>query len=272
MNLCAGKTRTVNTSGTKISYSVMGNSDPEAIVICLIASTGRGPEDFVHLANYLTDRGVRVIMPWPRGTGLSENNEKHINFHDLASDVEAVVLVEKDDGPVILAGHAYGCWIARTLAADRPDLIDGLAFLAAAGADWSPKLSDAIDTAMSEQSSEPDRIAALRLAFFAEGDPSPWLKGWYPELAHLQRRARQRTNPNTWWDSGNAPILDLIGLKDPFRPPDQHDYYVRELGSRVEVQTIKGASHALPDEKPKETADALIDWVNKLPKTQSSRI
>ncbi|WP_278249740.1 hypothetical protein [Photorhabdus cinerea] len=37
-----------------------------------------------------------------------------------------------------------------------------------------------------------------------------------------------------------------------------------EFGNRVTVAVIEGASHALPAEKPIETADVIADWADKL--------
>ena len=118
-----------------------------------------------------------------------------------------------------MAGHAYGCWIARAAAQARPDLISGLILIAAGAGSWPVELSRAIEVAMDSDRARQDRLDALRLAFFADGhDPSHWLTGWHPDLVAMQRAARQRTDRASWWPSGIAPILDIIGLADPFRP------------------------------------------------------
>lgn len=257
--------RTLSREGACLRYAVTGSGDPAAITICLIASTGRGPEDFFHLAERLAAEGLRVVMPWPRGMGGSEGPLDGIDFHDLAADAAAILRAERGTGRAVIAGHAYGCWIARTVAQDHPGLIDGLILLAAGAGQWPAELSDAINIAMDPDTPEADRLAALRMAFFAPGhDPRPWLTGWSGPVVLAQRAARSRTDRDSWWPSGNAPILDIVGLQDPFRAEKDRDFYVREFGPRVTLRPVDGASHALPDEKPDETARLMLDWMRNL--------
>lgn len=265
MSTTLGVRKTIRNGKAVVSYAVLGPSGDEAPTLCLIASTGRGPEDFAHLAHTLAEGGLRVVLPWPRGAGESSGPLEGITFHDLAADSAAALEAEAGNGGAVIVGHAYGCWIARTVAQDRPDLIDGIILLAAGGGKWPEDLSRAIEVAMTPEAPEADRLSALQRGFFAEGnDPRPWLDGWHAELVVAQRAARAATERDSWWPSGNAPILDIVGLQDPFRAPDARDFYVREFAPRVELVTVDGASHALPDEKPAEVAVLMLDWVKAL--------
>ncbi len=251
-----------------IAYAVAGPSGDKAATVCLIASTGRGPEDFTHLCKILVNHGVRVVLPWPRGIGRSTGPTQGIDFHDLAGDAAAALEIECGSAGSFVAGHAYGCWIARTMANDHPELIDGIILLAAGAGKWPEHLSHAIDTAMSSESAEQSRLDALRLAFFAEPhDPRPWLDGWSASLVSMQRAARAQTDKVSWWSSGRAPILDIVGLQDPFRSADDLDFYVREFGSRAELRTVDDASHALPEEKPDQVAAHILDWLSRQSQT-----
>ena len=267
MTAMPGEKKTVRNGEATVAYCVTGPSGDTVRTLCLIASTGRGPEDFVHLAEALAEAGLRVVLPWPRGAGDSTGPLEGIDFHDLAADAAAALEAEAGAGGAVIVGHAYGCWIARTVAQDRPDLVDGLILLAAGGGTWPADLSKAIETAMDPAAPEADRLAALQRGFFAPGhDPRPWLEGWNGPLVVAQRKARAATDRDSWWPSGTAPMLDIVGLQDPFRAPDARDFYVREFGERVDLITVDGASHALPDEKPDEVARLMLDWVEALPR------
>ncbi len=247
-----------------IAYVVAGPSGDEAPTVCFIASTGRGPEDFAHLCTILVNHGVRIVLPWPRGIGQSTGPTEGVNFHDLAGDAAAALKNECGNAGAFVVGHAYGCWIARTIANNYPELIKGVILLAAGAGKWPDYLSRAIDTAMSVEASEKERLDALRLAFFAEPhDPHPWLGGWSASLAAMQREARARTDKSSWWSSGTAPILDIVGLADPFRSVDDLEFYVTEFAPRVELRTVDGASHALPEEKPEEVVTHMLDWLHR---------
>ncbi|MBX2838948.1 MAG: alpha/beta hydrolase [Gammaproteobacteria bacterium] len=261
--------RFVKNGPATIAYVVAGPSGDEAPTVCFIASTGRGPEDFNHLCKILVNLGIRIVLPWPRGIGQSTGPTDGVDFHDLASDAAAALDCESGSAGAFVAGHAYGCWIARTIANNYPESIKGVILLAAGAGKWPEYLSRAIDTAMSNEAPEQERLDALRLAFFSEPhDPHPWLDGWSASLASMQRAARARTDKSTWWSSGTAPILDMVGLQDPFRSADDLEFYVSEFGSRVELRLVDGASHALPEEKPDEVAAHMLDWLHRQRQTR----
>lgn len=249
------QTRQVTAGDASIVYHVMG----EGQAICLLPSTGRSSKDFTELGHALVARGFKVLLPEPRGIGGSVGPMSGIDFHELAADAVAAVRAETDS--VIIAGHAFGCWLARTVAADYPELVRGLVLIAAGSGQWPAELSQAIDCLASDEASRQQRLDALRLAFFVESsDPEPWLDGWHADVIAMQRAARTATDRDSWWHSGTAPVLDLIALQDPFRAPASRDDFMRELGERVSVSTIEGASHALPDEKPVEVAAQIATW------------
>lgn len=253
------KLKTITTGDVTIVYYVLG----EGPAICLIPSTGRAVNDFFELAEELASKGFQVILPQPRGIGGSKGPLSGIDFHNFAADTIAAISAETDN--VIVAGHAYGCWIARTVAADYPELVRGLVLIAAGSGKFPVELTNAIDCLTSPDTDRQERLAALRLAFFApESDPEPWLKGWHLDVKNAQRVARVATDPETWWQSGNAPILDLIALHDPFRPPSTYDDYISEFGKRVTQMKCDKASHALPDEKPVQVAQYIFAWVETL--------
>lgn len=260
--------RTARNGDATISYRVEGQGP----LVVLIASTGRGTEEFGALAASLAARGHRVVRPEPRGIGGSTGPMENLSFHDFASDFAAVIRSEGGT-PAILAGHAYGNWIARVMASDHPALTRGVVLVAAGARTWPKELSDAITMINDPASTERQRLDGLRLAFFAEGnDPTSWLEGWYPAVTRSQRDARTRTRQAAWWGTGNAPMLDLQAAADPFRPAASRDELQAEFGDRVTVKVIDGASHALPAEKPVEVAAAIAEWAAALPAGREMRV
>lgn len=253
------KLKVIESGDVIISYYVMG----EGPAICLIPSTGRGVKDFFELAENLVEEGFQVILPQPRGIGESKGALSGIDFHDFAADTVMAIRAEVDN--VIIAGHAYGCWIARTVAADYPELVCGLVLVAAGSGKFPVELTSAIDILTSTNANKQERLDALRLAFFSvDSDPEKWLDGWFLEVKNAQRVARAKTDPTTWKHSGNAPILDIVALQDPFRPPSTYNDYIDQFGNRVSQKFIDKASHALPDEKPEQVVQHLLAWAKTL--------
>lgn len=246
-------------NGITLTYYVQGQGP----AICFLPSTGRGASDFFKVGDVLAAAGYKVILPEPRGIGSDIGDISKLTFLDLAQDVAGVVSQETDQ--VVICGHAFGCWIARTLAQRHPDLVKGLGLIASGALQWDPALSAAINVAKDVAMPRQDRIKALQMAFFAEqNDPSDWLEGWYPKVVQAQRQAKKNTVQTDWWDSGTAPILDMIGLDDPFRPEPSYDDFSREFQGRVTKSFVPEASHALPYESPKATAQHLVAWIEAL--------
>ncbi|MCA0206206.1 MAG: alpha/beta hydrolase [Proteobacteria bacterium] len=238
-------------------------ADGAGPLVVLIASTGRCGAEMAPLAAGLMQQGFRVLRPEPRGIAPSVGPMEGVTFHELADDLADIIRAE--GGRAIVAGHAYGAWIARCLAQDHADLVSGVVFLAAGAKAWPAELSRAITEINDPMTPEADRLAALKLAFFAEGnDPAEWLAGWHPAVVEMQRKARAATRPEDWRPAGTAPILDLRGAQDPFRPAGTEAEIAEELGPRVTAMAIEGASHAMPVERPAEAAAAMGDWARRI--------
>lgn len=254
--------KTAMNGNAQVGYSVRGDGP----LVLMIASTGRSAAEFAPLADRLAERGYKVALPEPRGIGASTGAMEGMNFHDFGDDFAAVIAQE--GGSAIVAGHAYGQWIAKTIATDHPDMVQGLALIAGGAKSWPPELSDAITMINDPSSTEAQRMEGLMLAFFTdEQTATPWLEGWYQDVTKSQRAARKLTERDSYWAGGTAPILDLQAGSDPFRPAESREEVREELGAdRVTVAVIENASHALPAAKPVETADAIADWADKLPK------
>ncbi len=234
--------------------------------VVLLPSLGRGAEDFGEIAQRLAQSGCRALCPQPRGLGASRGPLKDITLHDYARDVAAVI--QHDGGqPALVAGHAFGNFVARTTGADFPQLTRAIALLAATHT-WplAPELRDSINKCHMMSLPEAERLRHLQHVFFAPGnDASVWLEGWNEDVMHAERDATEATPKEEWWTAGKARVLDLVPLDDPLSPPESRTRYRDEWGAgRVTLATVPKAAHALLPEQPVAVADALLAYLKSL--------
>lgn len=258
----AERTRVLVRYGGIVIETIVEGTGPAVV---LLPSLARGSEDYDAVADGLVARGLRVLRPQPRGIGKSTGPLDNITLHDFARDV-AEVIRQLGDGRAVVVGHAYGNWVARMTAVDHPTLVRGVAIAAAASKQYDPSLRTEIDKAGDPALPEAVRVAALRKAFFAPAsDPRTWLAGWHPPLREAQRAAAAAVPQEQWWSGGVAPLLDLQADRDPFRTEGTRQEIKNEFGDRVTVVVIANASHALFPERPQAVAEALANWITRLP-------
>ena len=142
----------------------------------LLASLGRGAKDFAEVAPLVAAAGFRVLCPDPRGIGRSAGPMEGLTLYDLAEDAAAVLEAE-GTGPAIIAGHAFGNWVARALSAARPALVRGVVLLAASvTTNLDPAVRASIDGSFDPALSAAERLGHLQRGYFAPGhDASVWL-------------------------------------------------------------------------------------------------
>ena len=255
------RTRMLVPAGPAVIDTIAEGQGPPVV---MLPSRGRDSEDYDAVAAAIAAQGFRVLRPQPRGMHASTGPLDGITLHDMAGDVAAVIEAEHA-GPAVVIGHAYGNWVARMLATDRPGLVRGVVLAAAAAKSYPPGLSVAVTKVADPTVPEAERRQFLQQAFFAPGhDPAAWLTGWYPAASRSQRDAAERTPQAVWWAGGTAPLLDLQAGSDPFKPPSSRGELRDEFGARVTVVVVPGTSHALLPEAPEAVADAVVAWVHRL--------
>lgn len=256
-----GRTRVLVPAGPAVIDTIAEGSGPLTV---MLPSRGRDSEDYDEVAAAIAAGGFRVLRPQPRGVHGSTGPLDGLTLHDLAADVAAVIEAERA-GPAVVIGHAYGNWIARMLAVDRPDLVRGIVLAAAAAKSYPPELSIAVTKVADPALPEAERRRYLRSAFFAPGhDPSAWLAGWFPKASRSQRDAADRTRQAEWWAGSQVPLLDLQAGDDPFRPPSSRNELRNEFGDRVAVVVVPNTSHALLPEAPAAVAEVIVTWLRSL--------
>jgi pimeloyl-ACP methyl ester carboxylesterase len=242
-------------------------------VIVILPSLGRGAEDYIAVSTQLARGGFRVLRPQPRGIGASTGPMTGLTLHDFAADIAAVIDHERR-GPVVVVGHAYGHFVAGTLATDRPDLVRGVVLAAASAGkvppgvtepSVSPEVREAIEKSGDLSLPEADRLRYLQLAFFAPGhDPHVWLGGWHPDTEKAENAASRATPVDDWFASGTARILDLQAENDAVAPRKFATVLKAALGDRVTVVVIPNAGHALVPEQPEAMANAIASFARTL--------
>jgi len=234
-------------------------------VIVMLPSRGRDSEDFDEVAAGLVNEGFRVLRPQPRGAHLSSGASAGIRMQDLARDV-AYVIEREAAGRAVIAGHAFGNWVARMVATDHPHLVRGIVLMAAAAKTYPRELHVVVQAAGNLGLADDERLAALRKGFFLRPeDANAWLSGWSAGAMAMQGVAVAATKQHEYWRAGDAPLLDIVPEQDPFRPRDTWFEARDSFGERVTVRTIPEASHALLPEQPAAVVSEITAWVRQLP-------
>lgn len=252
--------------GTPVVIDMALDGDDDAPALVLLPSSLRDSLDCTGFAAALAVRGWRVLRPQPRGMAGSRGPMDGLDLHRLAEDVlQAADAVGA--GRLVLAGHAFGHFVARVAAQIQPQRVRGVALLAAAAREFPPGLPAALDTAADALQPRAHRLQALQQAFFAPGHaPDAWLHGWYPQWRAHYRAAGSQPPKDSWWPTSPVPLLDLQAAQDPWRPPATRDELRAALGDAlVSTALIADASHALLPEQPQAVAEAVDRWARQLP-------
>jgi len=263
-SLMAQRTREVVRDGS-VAIDVIAEGRGPLLV--LLPSLGRDSEEFDPVAAQVAAAGFRVLRPQPRGFGRSSGPMENITLHDFARDVAAVIEHE-NAGPAILAGHAFGHFVAKMTAVDFPKLVRGVILIGAAQKKPDPAVQQAVAIASDPAQPEAERLKNLKFVFFAPGnDPTSWLTGFHANVRAAEIIARDATPQQAYYSAGTVPLLDIQGDQDPYKPPSAKNELVDEFGAaRVTVVRIPHAAHAIIVEQPRAVADAIIAWSHRLPR------
>ena len=238
--------------------------DGRGPAVVLLPSSMRDSLDYDEVAELIALRGFKVLRPQPRGMGRSSPPPAGMTLSTLASDV-ALTIERLGGGQAVVVGHAYGHWTARVLDMEHPKRVRGVVVLGASAKVFPAGTADDLAIGSDPSKPEAERLAALQKVMFAKGnDPRVWLTGWHPNLRAAYRAAGQVPAKDTWFNVASAPILDLQGDQDPWRPASTRNELKDVIGDKVTVQVIANASHALIPEQPQAVADAIAQWVRLL--------
>lgn len=216
----------------------------------------------------LPGAGCRRIYPDLPGMGRSSTGGLRCNDDVVRLIVEFIDHL--DAGPVLLLGHSYGAYLARGVAAQRPDTLRGLALLCP-NAERSRNVPDH-SVVRQDIDAYDDLDSAHRAGF----------DGYFVvRTAVTARRYRDHVVPGitlvdeaglgrifTGWavnvgsDTFSAPTLIAAGRCDSVVGyTDAADLI--ESYPRATLAVIDGAGHALIHERPELLGALLGDWLDR---------
>lgn len=252
----------VRVGDAEIQYISQGAGQP----IVLLPGGGLEVGYMQGLSNALTRVGYRVVRVNFRGAGRSTGPSEGLTLHALAADV-AGVIEQLKLAPANVAGHAFGNRVARTLAGDRPDLVNSVILFAAGGkVAGSAQAEEALNVIFTPDSTQAAVMQAMR---FMVGDPGNSERVWQaikpyraPRAAGIEAQATKETPLQDWWaPAGNARYLILQGSNDLAAPAENGALLKQDLGDRVTLVTIPQTGHMLVVEQPDKIAAAVTSFL-----------
>ena len=279
-------TRYLDRDGARLAYDLTlptasTAADP-ATAPLVVCQPGMGDlrSTFRHLVPALAAAGLRVATLDLRGHGDSDT--AFDAFDDVAAGGDALALVEHLGGPAVLVGNSMGAGAAVWAAAERPDLVVGLALTGPYVRDAAPGPQT---TAM--------RLL-LRLLLLRPWGPAVWrsyLASLYPggfdadTAAHAERiratlrrpgrwRAFQRTARTTHAPAEArlarvlVPALLVMGSRDrdwpdPVREVNGIAALLGGPADQVEVLVVEGAGHYPHSQAPAACVPAIVDLARR---------
>jgi pimeloyl-ACP methyl ester carboxylesterase len=111
---------------TAAAVSIETYVDGTGPAVVVIPSYGRdGGDDFEPFTAALVDAGYRVLRPQPRGIAQSVGPMTGVVVDDFGDDI-ARVIDRLADGSAVLLGHAFGNFVARTVATNHPEKVSAV--------------------------------------------------------------------------------------------------------------------------------------------------
>lgn len=248
-----------------IDYVEHGDGEP------LVALHGTGVdhrEVEAAIEAVVAGSGHRRIYPDLPGMGAS--TASGLTCNDEVVTLLGAFIDDLDAGPVMLLGHPYGAYLARGVAARRPDLVRGLALLCPLAEHTGPV--PAHDVAVSDPRAYDELEPAQRQGFdeyFVARTPATarrYRDHVLPGAALVDETALGRIFAGWALDLGSgafsAPTLIVAGRQDSV-VGYADAIKLLERYPHATLAVIEGAGHALMHEQPELLAPLLHDWLDR---------
>jgi len=254
---------TVN--GIQIAYTDEGGGAPLLFVHGFPLSRGSWSKQVeVFKTSY------RVIAPDLRGLGESEATEGPVPMSRFAEDLYAL-LQNLGTGPVILAGHSMGGYVALAFAKAYPQALRTLVLVGTkAGAD-TPEGAAARRATAEKVRAEGSSVvvAAMAPKMLSAGNTDAAMaasvRGFMapskPEgvIGALLGMA-ERPDAGAWLGKIRAPTLVIAGADDSIIPPSESEALAKAIPG-AQLKVIPNAGHLVAFERADAFNVALGDWL-----------
>ena len=253
----------------RVAYDVDGDGP----LVVLVPGMGDLRATYRFIAPVLREAAYRVALMDLRGHGDSEATFATYGDVETASDI--IALIEELGGPAIVVGNSMGAAAAVIVAAQRPDLVDGLVLV-------GPFVRSA-------------RMSTMQRLLFRVAMAPPWAaltwKSYLPKLyagrrpadfeayrkqvvASLHRPGHAKAFSRTTHISHDpaearlhdvrAATLVVMGEKDPdFPDPKAEAAWIAEV-LHGEVVMVPEAGHYAQSQQPDTTANAVLGFLKGL--------
>jgi pimeloyl-ACP methyl ester carboxylesterase len=241
----------------------------------LVALHGAGVDHrdvAVAIEQVVPKAGYRRIYPDLPGMGRSTSGGVACNDDVVSSLIAFIDGI--GPGPVLLVGHSYGAYLARGVAARRPDLVLGLALVcpvAEQSQDVPDRVvvrqdDDAYDELEPAQRARFDDYFVVRTAANARR----FRDHVWPGTTLADEPALERIFAGWTIDFGSrtlsAPTLIVAGRRDSVVGYTQAMQLLERYPSAT-LAVINDAGHALMHEKPELLSALIGEWLDRAPST-----
>lgn len=262
--------RMLQRDGGRLAFEVLGEGP---LVVCL-PGMGELRSSYRHNVHALAGAGFRVAAMDLRGHG--DSDATFAEYDDVAAATDALALVEELGGPALLVGNSMGAGAAVWAAAERPDLVAGLAligpfvrqtpinpllafaFRAAMSGPWAPAVWHAYLPSLSPGRKPADfaeHRAAIRESMRRPGHARAFAAT--TRTSHAPAEARL--------GEVKCPALVVMGTADPdFPDPAREAGWIVDHLANAEQLLVQSAGHYPQAEEPEILNPALIAFGHKV--------
>ena len=265
-----------------------------APVIVLIHGLGDEADSWRHIIPLLNSRGYRVLAVDLPGFGRSTA----AGGADLKSHAAAIILLleavvhqhEADGRAIFLAGSSMGALVAETIALEKPDLAKSL-MLIGGSIPGGPKNPGPLALAKllfsrkwyGAYRENPEGAGESLRPYYADFDSLPGKDREFLRQ-RVVARVESRTQEKAFFQAQNSlvktyatasarfargirnykgKILLIWGESDRIMPLSSAETF-KALRADIELSVIPGAGHLPQQEKPAETAQLMVDFMDKI--------